>query len=100
MNTRSGPALAALFAAAFVMGSAELLVVGVIDLIAADLHVSVSTAGAAVTARAIGIVLGGISVSTAIGVPLGTLVGQWSGWRTGFVGVAVLGLAALLALLR
>lgn len=176
---RSGPALAALFAAAFVMGSAELLVVGVIDLIAADLVVSVSTAGAAVTAyalgiaiggpvltalsiragrravlawslagyvvvtavplltasaglfltarlaagalhglfigaafaaagalvpperigRAIGIVLGGISVSTALGVPLGTLVGQAMGWRAGFAGVSVLGLAALLALL-
>jgi DHA1 family inner membrane transport protein len=180
MNTRSGPALAALFAAAFVMGSAELLVVGVIDLIAVDLAVPVSTAGAAVTAyalgialggpvltaltiraerrrvlawalagyvvatavpliassatlflaarfaagalhglfigvafavagalvprertgRAIGIVLGGISVSTALGVPLGTLIGQGMGWRAGFVGVSVLGLAALLALLR
>ncbi|TWF80093.1 DHA1 family inner membrane transport protein [Pseudonocardia hierapolitana] len=180
MNTRSGPAMAALFAAAFVMGSAELLVVGVIDLIAADLAVPVSTAGAAVTAyalgiaiggpvltaltirserrrvlawalaayviataaplvtssatlfltarfaagslhglfigvafavagalvppertgRAIGIVLGGISVSTALGVPLGTLVGQAMGWRAGFVGVSVLGLGALLALLR
>jgi DHA1 family inner membrane transport protein len=180
MNTRSGPALAALFAAAFVMGSAELLVVGVIDLIAADLAVPVSTAGAAVTAyalgiavggpiltaltirsgrrpvlawalagyvvataaplvtssaalflttrfaagalhglfigvafavagalvppertgRAIGIVLGGISVSTALGVPLGTLVGQAMGWRAGFAGVALLGLGALLALLR
>jgi MFS transporter, DHA1 family, inner membrane transport protein len=180
MNNRSGPALAALFAAAFVMGSAELLVVGVIDLIAADLAVPVSTAGAAVTAyalgiaiagpvltaltirserravlawalagyvvataaplvtssaalfltarfaagalhglfigvafavagalvpaertgRAIGIVLGGIAVSTALGVPLGTLVGQAMGWRAGFVGVAVLGLGALIALLR
>jgi DHA1 family inner membrane transport protein len=179
MNTRSGPAMAALFAAAFVMGSAELLVVGVIDLIAADLAIPVSTAGAAVTAyalgiaiggpvltaltirserrrvlawalagyvvataaplvtssaplfltarfaagslhglfigvafavagalvppertgRAIGIVLGGISVSTALGVPLGTLVGQAMGWRAGFVGVTVLGLGALLALL-
>jgi len=179
-NIRSGPALAALFAAAFVMGSAELLVVGVIDLIAADLTVPVSTAGTAVTAyalgiavggpvltaltiraerravlawsvagyvvvtaaplvtssaelfltarfaagalhglfigvaftvagalvppertgRAIGIVLGGISVSTALGVPLGTLVGQGMGWRAGFVGVSVLGLAALIALLR
>src|SRR4051812_32851319 len=59
MNTRSGPALGALFAAAFVMGSAELLVVGVIDLIAADLAVLVSTAGAAVTAYALGIALGG-----------------------------------------
>jgi MFS transporter, DHA1 family, inner membrane transport protein len=177
---RPGPALAALFAAAFVMGSAELLVVGVIDLIAADLAAPVSTAGTAVTAyalgiaaggpvltaltirtgrrtvlawslagyvvatavplatasaalfltarfvagslhglfigaafavagalvppertgRAIGIVLGGISVSTALGVPLGTLVGQGMGWRVGFVGVSVLGLGALLALLR
>ena len=59
MNIRSGPALGALFAAAFVMGSAELLVVGVIDLIAADLAVPVSTAGAAVTAYALGIALGG-----------------------------------------
>ena len=179
-DPRPGPALAALFAAAFVMGSAELLVVGVIDLIAADLAVAVSTAGAAVTAyalgiaiggpiltaltiragrrpvlawalvgyivataaplatssaalfltarfaagalhglfigvafavagalvppertgRAIGIVLGGISVSTALGVPLGTLVGHGMGWRAGFVGVSVLGLGALLALLR
>jgi DHA1 family inner membrane transport protein len=179
-NPRPGPVLAALFAAAFVMGSAELLVVGVIDLIAADLDVPVSTAGAAVTAyalgiaiggpiltaltirsgrrpvlawalagyvvataaplvtssaalfltarfaagslhglfigvafavagalvppertgRAIGIVLGGISVSTALGVPLGTLIGQGMGWRAGFVGVSVLGLGALLAVLR
>src|SRR5690606_15120604 len=180
MTTRSAPTLAVLFTAAFVMGSAELLVVGAIDLIAADLAVPVSTAGAAVTAyalgiavggpaltaatiradrrlllalalagyvvatvvpllqagaavflaarfvagslhglfigvafavagavvppgrtgRAIGIVLAGIAVSTALGVPLGTLAGQAWGWRAGFVGVGALGLAALLALLR
>jgi MFS transporter, DHA1 family, inner membrane transport protein len=178
-RTRPGPVLAALFVAAFVMGSAELLVVGVIELIAQDLAVPVGTAGAAVTAyalgiaiggpaltaltirsgrravlawslagyvvatavplttasaglflaarlaagslhglfigvafavvgalvppermgRAIGIVLGGISVSTALGVPLGTLLGQTTGWRSGFVAVSVLGLFALLAVL-
>jgi DHA1 family inner membrane transport protein len=66
--------------------------------------VAFAVAGALVpperTGRAIGIVLGGISVSTALGVPLGTLVGQAMGWRAGFAGVALLGLGALLALLR
>ena len=46
VSTRSGRVLAVLFAGAFVMGCAEMLVVGMIDLISADLAVSVSAAGA------------------------------------------------------
>ncbi|RXZ72913.1 MFS transporter [Agromyces albus] len=51
--------LAVLFAGAFVMGCAEMLVVGLIDLIAVDLSVSVPAAGALVTANALGLAIGG-----------------------------------------
>ncbi|MBU2663816.1 MFS transporter [Actinoplanes bogorensis] len=171
--------LATLFAGMFVMGSTELLVVGVLDLMAADLGVSVPAAGALVTAYALGLALGGpvltaltirldrrtvlagtlalfvvtivvalvttnfalmlvtrtltgtlqgafiaasfaaaaaavppsragramavvisgTAVSGALGVPLGTLVGQLLGWRGTFVAAAVLGLLALVATL-
>jgi len=52
-------ALAALFLGMFVMGSTELLVVGVLNLIAADLHVSIPAAGALVTTYALGLAVGG-----------------------------------------
>lgn len=51
--------LAVLFAGAFVMGCAEMLVVGLLDLIAADLRVPESAAGALVTANALGLAIGG-----------------------------------------
>ncbi len=46
-----------------------------------------------------GVVLSGVSVSAAVGVPLGTWVGQALGWRGSFVGVVVLGVLALIAIL-
>jgi MFS transporter, DHA1 family, inner membrane transport protein len=58
-TTRAGGVLGLLFAGAFVMGCAEMLVVGMIDLIAADLAVSVPAAGALVTANALGLAIGG-----------------------------------------
>ncbi|WP_051580181.1 MFS transporter [Pseudonocardia acaciae] len=51
--------LAVLFLGAFVMGSAELLIVGVLDLVAGDLSVSVSSAGTLVTGYALGLAIGG-----------------------------------------
>lgn len=51
--------LAMLFLGAFVMGSSELLIVGVLNLVAADLSVSVSTAGTLVTGHALGLAIGG-----------------------------------------
>jgi DHA1 family inner membrane transport protein len=51
--------LAMLFLGAFAMGSSEMLVVGVLDLVAADLSVSVSTAGTLVTGFALGLAIGG-----------------------------------------
>ena len=170
-------ALGALALGAFAIGTAELMVVGILNLIARDQHVSVSAAGQIVTAYALGIavgapvvtaltarlgrrlllclalgtfvagnilaaaatsfglllaarfvtgtvhglfigvasviaaglvpperrgqaismVFGGIAVSTVVGVPLGTLIGQAAGWRAAFVVVIVLAAGALAA---
>jgi MFS transporter, DHA1 family, inner membrane transport protein len=170
-------ALAMLFLGAFVMGSSELLVVGVLDLVAHDLSVSISTAGTLVTGyalglavggpiltaltirlnrrtilcgtlalaiacnlvvalstsydltlvartltgafaglfdaaafaagiavvpreragRAIAVVISGVAVSTAVGVPLGTLLGQALGWRGSYIAVVVLIAITLIA---
>jgi DHA1 family inner membrane transport protein len=174
---RSNLALGALALGAFAIGTAELVVVGILNLIAKDTSVSVSTAGQLVTAYALGIaigaplltvltgrfgrrlvlrlslvafvagnalavgaasfhmllvarvitgsihglfigvasviaaglvapehrgraismVFGGIAVSTVVGVPVGTLIGQTLGWRAAFVTVSVLAVAALVA---
>ncbi|WP_219511763.1 MFS transporter [Nonomuraea ceibae] len=51
--------------------------------------------------RALALVLGGLSVSSAIGVPLGTWLGTASGWRTTIwlvTGLGVLGFAGVAAL--
>jgi DHA1 family inner membrane transport protein len=176
-SSRAGVVLATLFAGTFVMGSAELVVVGILELVARDLGVSVRAAGLLVTAYALGIavggrvltaltvrrprravllvslglyvavtaaslvtssfglllalraaagglqglflgvafavagglvaperagraisaVFGGIAVSTALGVPLGTLLAQAAGWRATFAVIAVLGAGALAA---
>lgn len=61
--------LATLFIGMFVLGSAELLVVGVLDLIAADLQVSIPAAGTLVTAYAAGLALGG-PILTALTIKL------------------------------
>ena len=178
-RSRANLVLATLFSGMFVLGMAELMVVGVLSLIAADLRVSIPAAGALVTANALGIAIGGpiltaltiklnrrliligalmlfilgnlvpvlsadyglfvaaravagalqglfiaagfaagisvvppermgraisvvvsgVAVSAALGVPLGTLVGQALGWRGSFVAVVVLGLLALVATL-
>ena len=170
-------ALATLFLGMFVMGSGELLVVGVLDRIAADLHVSIPAAGTLVTVyalglaiggpiltaltiklekkivligtlalfiacnlvavltadygvflvlrfligalgglfiasafnagmsvvppermgQAIGIVVSGVSVATALGVPLGTLVGQTLGWRGSFMAIVAIAVVTLIA---
>lgn len=176
---RTNLALATLFSGMFVLGSAELLVVGVLDLIAANLHVSIPAAGTLVTVYALGLAIGGpiltaltirlnkrtvlvgtlvlfimgnlvavlttsygvflaarvftgalqglfiaaafaagiavvpperigraialivsgVAVSAALGVPLGTLVGQTLGWRGSFTAIVVLAVVTLIATL-
>ncbi|TDE91741.1 MFS transporter [Occultella glacieicola] len=51
--------LGVLFAGTLVMGSAEVLVMGMLDLMSADLDVPVSAVGALVSANALGIAIGG-----------------------------------------
>ncbi|MFG3706447.1 MFS transporter [Micromonospora sp. NPDC047670] len=178
-RVRGNLALTALFFATFVLGSTELVIVGVLDLIAADTGVTVSAAGALVTAYALGlsiggpvltaltirvqrqtllwasmlvfllatvamvatasfelllaarvvagslhgvfiaaafatlgslvpadrmgqaisVVIGGIAVSTAMGVPVGTMVGRTLGWRGSFIMIAGVGVVVLVGLL-
>ena len=59
VTVRTNEVLGVLFVGAFVMGCAEMLVVGLLDLIAADLQVTVPAAGALVTANALGLAIGG-----------------------------------------
>lgn len=69
--------------------------------IAVAFAVGTSVVQPARTGRAISIVFSGFAVSTALGVPLGTLLGQVVGWRGAFLAVlavAVVALAAVLAL--
>ncbi|MGV9661696.1 MFS transporter [Nocardia niigatensis] len=44
--------------------------------------------------RALAVVVGGLTIATALGVPLGDLLGQWLGWRSALTGVAMVCLLA------
>jgi DHA1 family chloramphenicol resistance protein-like MFS transporter len=57
-------------------------------------------AGGAAGSRAIGVVLGGGMIATAVGVPLGSFAGQHIGWRGPFWLLAVLSLLAAVAIAR
>ncbi|MBM7774654.1 putative MFS family arabinose efflux permease [Actinokineospora baliensis] len=49
--------------------------------------------------RALSVVLGGISVASVVGVPLGTAIGQATNWRVAFLAAAGAGLLVLVAVL-
>ncbi|MGW1996307.1 MFS transporter [Embleya sp. NPDC001921] len=52
--------------------------------------------------RAAAMIFGGVSVASVVGVPIGTMIGEWAGWRFAFAamaGLAAVVLAALLVLL-
>lgn len=49
--------------------------------------------------RALSVVLGGISVASVVGVPLGTALGQATNWRAAFLVMAGLGVITLVAVL-
>ncbi|MGK5673215.1 MFS transporter [Micromonospora sp. URMC 106] len=60
MNVNKGFAtLVALCASVFVVGTSEYLIAGLLPQVGADLHVPIGTAGQAVTAYALGVVVGG-----------------------------------------
>jgi predicted MFS family arabinose efflux permease len=49
--------------------------------------------------RATAIIFGGVGAANVFGVPLGTLLGEFTGWRIAFATLSALALVALLALL-
>ncbi|MGN7998971.1 MFS transporter [Sphingomonas sp. 22176] len=52
------------------------------------------------SARAIALMISGLTIANVVGVPLGTFIGQAAGWRTTFLAVAGIGALALLGLVR
>ena len=60
---------------------------------------AVALAGPARRGQALAVILGGLTVGTVFGVPLGTEIGQRVSWQASLLFVAVVGLVALLALL-
>jgi len=56
-------------------------------------------AGPAMRGRALAVILGGLTVGTVFGVPVGTAIGQHISWRASLVFVAAVGAAALLGVL-
>ena len=51
-------------------------------------------------AQAMSLMFAGLTLANVLGVPLGTLMGQHLGWRSTFWAVAVIGVLAILAVLR
>jgi DHA1 family inner membrane transport protein len=50
--------------------------------------------------RAIALMFGGLTLANVLGVPFGTFLGQWAGWRATFWAVTGLGVIASLAVAR
>ncbi|WP_030980578.1 MFS transporter [Streptomyces sp. NRRL S-1824] len=58
--------------------------------------IATAAAGPARATRAIGVMMGGLTLANVVGVPIGSFVGQYTGWRGPFWALAVLaGLAAV-----
>ncbi|UPG86453.1 MFS transporter [Luteibacter aegosomatis] len=51
-------------------------------------------------ARAIALMFAGLTLANVLGVPFGTFLGQWAGWRATFWAVTVLGVLAAVAVIR
>lgn len=49
-------------------------------------------------AQAVALMFTGLTLANVLGVPFGTALGQWAGWRATFWAVTVIGMAALVAL--
>lgn len=57
--------------------------------------VAVSLVSVNVRARAMAVMVGGLSIANIVGVPAGSLLGQHAGWRSAFWAVAVMSAVAL-----
>jgi MFS transporter, DHA1 family, chloramphenicol resistance protein len=61
--------------------------------------VTVSVVGEHLRARALAVLLSGLTIATVLGIPLGTVIGQQLGWRATFWSVAGLALVAVVGVL-
>ncbi len=50
--------------------------------------------------RAIAVMFSGLTVANILGVPLGTALGQWAGWRASFLAIVPVGVVAAIAVAR
>jgi predicted MFS family arabinose efflux permease len=82
-----------------VMASARILLgIGVGGFWAMGSGLGVRLVASHAVPRASSLITAGVSAATVTSLPLGSLIGQLAGWRTAFVGAAVLSLLALGAL--
>ena len=49
-------------------------------------------------ARAIALMFGGLTIANVLGVPLGTMLGQYAGWRSTFWAITVIGVLAFIGI--
>ncbi|MFJ9041840.1 MFS transporter [Streptomyces sp. NPDC102406] len=56
--------------------------------------IATAAAGPADTTRAVGVMMGGLTLANVVGVPIGSFVGQYTGWRGPFWALAALALLA------
>lgn len=86
------PSLGALMAVRFACGLAAGLVGPIATIAAAEL------ARPEERGRAMALVLSGLTLAFVLGIPMGSVVGDWAGWRGTFVYAGALALAAALAI--
>ncbi|MEV5145162.1 MFS transporter [Streptomyces sp. NPDC052727] len=84
LSSNLTPALIGRFAAA--LGNGTFWAVGAV--------VATAAAGPAASTRAMGVMVGGITLADIVGVPLGTAAGQLSGWQAPFWMLAALAVVA------
>ncbi|MFJ9739102.1 MFS transporter [Streptomyces sp. NPDC101166] len=90
LSSNLGLALAGRFAAA--LGNGTFWAVGAV--------VATAAAGPAASTRAMGVMVGGITLANIVGVPLGTAAGQLSGWQAPFWMLAALAVVAAAVIAR
>ncbi|MFE9031422.1 MFS transporter [Streptomyces iakyrus] len=90
LSSNLGIALVGRFAAA--LGNGTFWAVGAV--------VATAAAGPAASTRAMGVMVGGITLANIVGVPLGTAAGQVSGWQAPFWTLAALAVVAAAVIAR
>ncbi|MFE2044441.1 MFS transporter [Streptomyces sp. NPDC059477] len=84
---------------AILVGSRVLVGIAIGGFWAVASGLAVRLVGPADVPRATAVIFGGVAAANVFGVPLGTLVGDFAGWRIAFTSLSALALVTLVALL-